>query len=198
MISDAVLLKSDIICLQEIWLESDENIQHLMIPNYDLFLNSNGRGKGVAAYCRKDIFRHEIDIKRENIQLSKYTAGALDIIVLYRSQEGNYKELNQIIEAIQTEHKPQLIVGDFNFCFLENSSNPTRRYLEKQKFVQMISEPTHIEGNLLDQAYLRDLQGELDLTVELHSKYYTDHKGLAIIITKKGKYTDMICNNMSK
>ena len=62
----------------------------------------------------------------------------------------------------------------------------------------MLSEPTHIEGNLLDQAYLRDLKGELDLTVELHSKYYTDHKGLAIIITKKGKYTDMICNNMSK
>ena len=198
MISDAVLLKSDMICLQEIWLESDENIQDLMIPNYDLYLNSNGRGKGVAAYCRKDIFRHQIDIKRENMQLSKYDAGALDIIVLYRSQQGNHKELIQIIEEIQTEHKPQLIVGDFNFCFMENSSNQTRRYLEKQNFVQMISEPTHIEGNLLDQAYLRDLKGELECTAELHSKYYTDHKGLAIIINKKGKYKDMVYNNISE
>jgi exonuclease III len=185
IISDAVLLKSDMICLQEIWLESDENIQPLMIPNYDLYLNSNGRGKGVAAYCRKDIFRHQIDIKRENMQLSKYAASDLDIIVLYRSQQGNHKELIQIIEEIQTEHKPLLILGDFNFCFLENSSNQTRRYLEKHKFVQMISEPTHIEGNLLDQAYLRDLNGKLDCTAEVHSKYYTDHKGLAIIINRK-------------
>ena len=60
----------------------------------------------------------------------------------------------------------------------------------------MISEPTHIEGNLLDQAYLRDTKGELDLTVELHSKYYTDHKGLAIIIKKKGKLKDMVHNNI--
>ena len=196
MISDAVLLKSDMICLQEIWLESDENIQDLMIPNYDLYLNSNGRGKGVAAYCRKEIFRHEIDIKRENMQLSKYAAGALDIIVLYRSQQGSYKELCQIIEEIKTEHKPQLIVGDFNFCYLENSSNPTRRYLEKQKFLQIISEPTHIEGNLLDQAYLRDITGELECTAELHSKYYTDHKGLAIIVKKKGKYNEMMYVNV--
>ena len=56
----------------------------------------------------------------------------------------------------------------------------------------MISEPTHIEGNLLNQAYLRDLKGELECTAELHSKYYTDHKGLAIIVKKKGKYNEML------
>ena len=60
MISDAILLKSEIICLQEIWLESDGVIDDLKIPNYDLYLNSNGRGKGVAAYCRKGIFKHQI------------------------------------------------------------------------------------------------------------------------------------------
>ena len=154
MISDAILLKSDIICLQEIWLESDEVIDDLKIPNYDLYLNSNGRGKGVAAYCRKGIFKHQIDIKRESMQLSKYSTDALDIIIIYRSQQGPYDDLNQIIEEIITEERPQLVVGDFNFCYLNNISNATRKYLERQQFAQMISEPTHIEGNLLDQAYL--------------------------------------------
>ena len=186
MISDVLLLKSDIICLEEIWLETDEIIKDLMIPGYDLYINSNGRGRGVAAYCRRGKFRHKLDIKRENMQLSKYTADALDIIVLYRSQQGNYEDLNQSIEKIKSKEKPQLVIGDFNFCYLDKSSNATRRYLERQNFTQMIKEPTHIEGNLLDQAYLRDIDGELDCTAEVHSKYYTDHKGLALIVKKKG------------
>ena len=182
MISDVILLKSDIICLQEMWLEDDEAIDDLKIPNYDLYLNSKGRGKGVAAYCRKDKFRHETDIKRGNMQISKYSSDTLDIIVIYRSQQGNYDDLNQILEEIKTDEKPHLVLGDLNFCYLDNPNNPTRKYLENQRFTQIITRPTHIEGNLLDQAYLRDDHGELECTMELHSKYYTDHKGLAIII----------------
>ena len=53
----------------------------------------------------------------------------------------------------------------------------------------MIDEPTHIEGHLLDQAYLKDENDTLQCTIELQSKYYTDHKGLAITINQdwKGK-----------
>jgi hypothetical protein len=127
IISDALMLKSDIICLQEIWMDNDENIQDLKIPNYDLYLNSNGKGKGVAAYCKKDIFMHKIDIKKENMQLSKFTSSTLDIIVLYRSQQGNYRELNQYIEEMDDGEKPQLVIGDFNFCYLDSSSITTKQ-----------------------------------------------------------------------
>ena len=48
----------------------------------------------------------------------------------------------------------------------------------------MIDEPTHIEGHLLDQAYLKDEHDTLQCTIELQSKYYTDHKGLAITINQ--------------
>ena len=51
----------------------------------------------------------------------------------------------------------------------------------------MIDEPTHIEGHLLDQAYLKDENNTLQCTIELQSKYYTDHKGLAITINKDWK-----------
>ena len=78
--------------------------------------------------------------------------------------------------------KPTLVIGDFNFCFLENSSNLTKSYLTRNQFTQLIRQPTHIGGHLLDQAYLRDIRGMLRCVVELHSKYYTDHMGLAIMI----------------
>ena len=184
--SDALLLKSDIICLQETWIEDDEYTADLDIPNYELHLNSCGKGKGIATYFKPGIFKKDIDVKKADMQMSKFTSPSLDIIALYRSQKAHYIELNQSIKAMIEEDKPLLILGDFNFCYLDNSVNATKKYLKENNFKQLIKEPTHIEGHLLDQAHLRDINGILETTTDIHSKYYTDHKGLAIII-KKGK-----------
>ena len=81
-----------------------------------------------------------------------------------------------------TIDKPQLVIGDFNFCYLDKTFNSTKHFLEKQKFSQLIKQPTHIEGHLLDQAHLRDMDGLLEITTEIQSKYYTDHKGLAMTV----------------
>ena len=85
---------------------------------------------------------------------------------------------------MQSEKKPQLILGDFNFCYLDKTYKSTRHFLKKENFCQLIAEPTHIEGNLLDQAYLKDINKTLNITAETHSKYYTDHKALALIVEK--------------
>ena len=184
ILSDVLMMKSDLICLQETWLENDETIEDLNIPNYNLYLNSEGRGKGVAAYCKKDIFKHEINIKEENMQISKFISSTIDVIVIYRSQMGNSRQLNEYIGNIIDIEKPQLVIGDFNFCYLDSPSHSTKQFLEKHNFCQLMKEPTHIEGHLLDQAYLQDVGGKLKCTTEVHSKYYSDHKGLAIMVQK--------------
>ena len=56
--------------------------------------------------------------------------------------------------------------------------------MKERGFKQLIAEPTHIEGNLLDQAYLLDIKEELTAKAEVHGKYYTDHKSLNIILNK--------------
>ena len=48
----------------------------------------------------------------------------------------------------------------------------------------MIKEPTHIEGNVLDQVHVKDTQQLNKYLTEVHSKYYTDHKALAVIVMK--------------
>ena len=177
-------MKSDVICLQETWLEDDTSIDDLKISNYELHLNSNGKGKGLAIYYKKSNLQHEIDIKEDNMQLSKFTSSTIDIVVLYRSQAGNHDDLKANLEAMINRSKPQLVIGDFNFCYLENSSNATKKYLEENDFTQLITEPTHIEGNLLDQAHVRDDQQINNYSTEIHSKYYTDHKALAVMVKK--------------
>ena len=184
IISDSLLLKSDLIALQETWEYDDAPSDDLNIPNYHLHKNSQGKGKGIAIYIRTDIFSHTEDIKESNMQLSKFTSSNLDIITLYRSTEGNMRTLNQRLNAMIETEKPLLIIGDFNFCHLDSSLNCTRRFLQENSFQQLINEPTHIEGHALDQAHLRDPGRELKYTAELQAKYYTDHKGLGITIKK--------------
>ena len=108
----------------------------------------------------------------------------LDIITLYRSQSGDCNKLNEHIDLMTTDGKPVLVLGDFNFCFFSNKNSRMKQHLEAKNFSQLIREPTHIQGHLLDQAYLHDKEGQLRWTAEIHSKYFTDHRGIAIILKK--------------
>ena len=182
--ADDILLKSDIICLQETWLENDETTENFEMSNYELHLNSNGRGKGIAVYFQKGKLKHKIDIKEENLQLSMFSCDVIDLLVLYRSQSGSHEVIKEILETLIDKEKPLLIIGDFNFCYLDYSSNLTGRYLHQNDFTQLVEEPTHIEGNLIDQAHVRDTKGVNQYSVMLHSKYYTDHKGIAVLIKR--------------
>ena len=180
IISDDQLLKSDAILLQETWIDEDTPLENFLIPGFELQLNSKGRGKGLATYYRKNKFSHSEDTKREHFQMTKLTSASIDIISIYRSQNGNPFEVNKRIEDMMILGKPQLVIGDFNDS--QSSSNPNKKYLEENEFESLIDEPTHIEGNVLDQAYLQDRDKKLTVTAGLQCKYYTDHKAIALII----------------
>ena len=86
---------------------------------------------------------------------------------------------------MMSKEKPLMIIGDFNYCFIENSSNSTKKYLQDNKFTQLVKEPTHIEGNLLDQAHVRDIRRVHKYSAKLHSKYFTDHKAISVLVKMK-------------
>ena len=180
--SDKNLLQSDIILLQETWLESDEILDDLNLDGYNLHLNSRGKGKGIAIYFKNEHFKHKMDIKEDQMQLSKFLSSNLTVVVLYKSQKESQATLNQAVQYLTKYDKTVLVLGDFNFCYLDNILNSTKKYMRENYFEQLIKEPTHIEGNLLDQAYLRDTENQFKVTVETQGKYYTDHKALNIVI----------------
>ena len=60
------------------------------------------------------------------MQLSKFTSSTLDIIAIYRSQGGNYNDLNRYIEMLDCKDRPVLVVGDVNFCYLTSGVNQTK------------------------------------------------------------------------
>ena len=58
--------------------------------------------------------------------------------------------------------------------------------MEKEKFTQLMTEATHIQGGHIDHVYWRNF---LDLwtgpVVERYSPYYSDHDASCITITRK-------------
>ena len=86
---DGSLLHGDVIILLETWLEGYDNDSNYNIPGYNGNLNKRGRGKGTATFCKGEQFKHEATINCDGYSLVKITSTDLDIIGVYRSQNGN-------------------------------------------------------------------------------------------------------------
>ena len=82
------------------------------------------------------------------------------------------------------EEKPTIIIGDFNISFNENTPNLIKTYLKNNSFSELIKEPTHIEGNIIDQVIIKDPAKVNTYSSEVQSMYFTDHRALALLIKR--------------
>ena len=75
---------------------------------------------------------------KENFQLSKITCKYCDVISLYRSQDASYTDLNDKLSSLIDRRRSTLIIGDFNFCYIDSTRNLSKTFLHSQNFIQMI------------------------------------------------------------
>ena len=179
--SDHVLQQSDIICLQETWLEKSEEGELLELVGYISHFNSQGRGKGIAVYIKEGGDYHIQNVTSPFQQMTKLYSDTLDIITIYRSQDESYISIQSQLQTLLNMKKNTLIVGDFNFCYLEKT-NTLRNYMEGLGFRQLVGSATHISGGMLDQVYFRQVQDKRAATVEQISNYYSDHDTITVLI----------------
>ena len=184
ILADNKLLKADIIHIIETSLAKNE-CQQWNVPGFSSHYINVGNGKGIVTYFKTKLFRHEEDIRAENMQLTKFTSYELDVVNVYRSSTGNSVELlNNILTMVENPGKPSLITGDFNICMLNHSKNRMSKGLEMQGFFQLIREATHIKGGHIDHAYWRNREEAWTWPeIELYSPYYSDHDALLITLT---------------
>ena len=182
---DNIVTTSDVICLSETWLLSDENIDTIQIDGYVLRANGVGHGKGIATYFKQNKFNHCHDIKEKYFQLTKLISESLDVISIYRSQEGQIDQLLNEITNIISWEKTTLICGDFNVCYNEDRSNKLITTLENYGFKQLVQEATFIKGSLIDHVYFRVCETTANVDCCLYSPYYSamDHDALLITVS---------------
>ena len=178
--TDHFMLTSDVICLQETWLEEEETDQtRYQLDGYKSYFNCQGRGKGLATFTRGDKWRLVADVKEPLLQITKLSGENMDVVNIYRSQGQPILEAVHHLRGLINLGKTTLILGDLNFCFKE-SSNVLTEYLANQGFQQLVTTATHIEGRLLDQAHLRSV--EVEVEVETMAEYYSDHDLVTVLL----------------
>ena len=79
-----------------------------------------------------------------------------------------------------TNNGSVLIVGDMNWDF-PSATNAMKEFLSVNNFSQMVTNPTHEDGGLLDHVYVK-LEDDSNNTVNVdqRAKYYTDHDAIFI------------------
>ena len=186
--TDNTILNADIIHLIETSLEVDEE-SPLKLQGYDTQLTSVGRGKGIATYYKSSVFKHQQDYTTAHMQITKFSSENLDVINVYRSNNGNSVELLTKVLEMVTPEKPMLITGDFNICFMNHSKNRlSRGLMETEGFQQLMREPTHIMGGHIDHVYWRDVKAMwMAPVLERYSPYYSDHDASCITLMRQVK-----------
>ena len=152
IVGDRTLMESSIIAFSETWLEQ-KTIMH--INGYKAHFNSIGPGKGLAIFMKDDTFKPIMDIKQEKMQVTKLRSQDLDLITVYRSDQGNTKELLQHLENLVNKDMATVVCGDFNICYQASRNNRISKYLENNGFLQLIKEATHIKGRHIDHFYFK-------------------------------------------
>ena len=185
---DPVLRGADVIILLETWLDPEVSTsdQSLQMDNFQLHLNSIGRGKGVAVYLKNERFIQTQTVSSADLQISVLESADLTVVTLYRSQ-ADRSLAEQLAEVIPPEGRC-LVIGDFNICSRTNSNQEVFTNLVGRGFILMVSEATHLGGGRIDQAWFRG-SAEGSVNLQLYSPYYTCKDHDALLFTAYDKST---------
>ena len=69
------------------------------------------------------------------------------------------------------------MIGDFNFDASEN--NVLTKYLKKKGYCQMVKNPTHEKGRIIDHVYVPKHETN-NLMIKLAYPFFTDHAAICI------------------
>ena len=153
---DSKVLKADLINFLEVSLEDIASDNNYSLEEYSHNILKMGLGKGIGTYFKTNKFEVKDILKSEKFQVVKCGNEVLDVLSVYRSQGLNTAQLLDELKKRIDRTRVTLIIGDFNLCYYENQGNKLIRGLISLGFTQLMHEPTHIRGRIIDHAYFLD------------------------------------------
>ena len=160
------------ICLQETWLVNNaENFERFKLPDFKLSLNSQGKGKGIATYFKKNFAKNQ-EVSEQDLQVTVISNEKFDIFNVYRS--ANNKTLKDRLRKLVNQDKPTLICGDFN----SDISRDYPDFLQTLKdlgFDKLNQKPTHDMGRSIDCLFVNSLIQQGAVTFAQIGVSFSDH-----------------------
>ena len=173
------MICGQVIAVQETWCDPQQENLHLQLPGYEMFLVSQGRGKGIATFHKAN-FKRNGSINKSLYQISRVSDEKVDIINVYVSQGANKSEFLKDLGSLAKGARKVIIEGDLNIDYLKDPKDAVIRRIISCGFKQIVSSPTHEKGGLLDHIYLKNIASQVD--VKISFPFYSDHAAVSISI----------------
>jgi endonuclease/exonuclease/phosphatase family metal-dependent hydrolase len=134
---------------------------------------------------KNDTFKPTNDIKQDKMQITKLESPELEVIIVYRSEQGSITELLQHLITLIKKGLATVVCGDFNICYQASRNNKITQFLEKNGFLQLMKEATHIRGRHIDHFYFKP-GNRLNENASIYrfSPYYSDHDATCATLTR--------------
>ena len=190
--------KCDVICLQETWLEEEEDGEAYQIENYELSLNSRGRGRGIATYMSEK-FIELFFMNNSDCQMTKVGSKNIEIINLYRSQE--CRNIETLVKNLIEPTKKTILVGDTNINFQHQKKQKfVKMMTEDLGFQQLVTQPTFdrlpaVCPSLLDHVYVSSELREL-VKIEQKCVYFSDHDVILVSLLRSSNSAESSVEDM--
>ena len=107
--TDDKLLKADIIHLVEISLDENEE-NPLKIDGYESHDCSVRNGMSITTYYKQNLLEKEDDYVTSEIQVAKFTAEHLVVVIVYRSSRGSLVVLKEKIKEMVADEEKAIII----------------------------------------------------------------------------------------
>ena len=179
IISDHMLMRSDVLSLGETWLTENETAP-LEDQGFRGIYANVGNGKGLATFIRKS---HDIisdSFTDDTISATLIKTESIDIISLYLSHGFNSPVLEKKLDEWIVENKSVAIMGDVNLNYNEKKNHSLLRYLDGKNFLQIVEKPTHDSGGMIDHIFINPCLQEMKAFHSQRSVYYSDHDVLVL------------------
>lgn len=176
---DQFILKSDIISVQETWLE--ESLQDPISHYHHFYVH--GRSKGIALLTRAEPIHIE-SFQSDHCSIIKATYPTFDLINFYRfSCSTDIKQFTTEVLPLLNASRTQVLLGDTNVDYQKSPQNHFSHSLDQRGYQQKVTSPTHLLGALLDHVYFCSPHKEASCELyKSHSVFWSDHSCQSIIL----------------
>ena len=176
--NDAVLQKSDIICINETWLVQtlEESFQNY----YKFYVNAKSKGMAFFSKIKPD-WVEKYEYQMASIIIASYQS--FDVISVYKFSEHDQIDefTRKVVDKINLS-KTVIVCGDINVDLVKYPSNKFSTCLSNLGFSQLVNTSTHILGGIIDHVYFYSPKQAKCILYKIHPLYYSDHDAVTFLL----------------
>ena len=181
------IIESDIVCFTETQLPVNHDTSDICtkLPFYLDFNNSDNKFQSIA-FGTKELDYYVGSESYPGVSIvaitkDTFSDGGIVIGILYRLHSQPIADFYDQLQNLVNSNNINILLGDFNVDYFA-----AKDILDEvlSDYVMVVTEPTHIDGSLLDHIYLK--KGwfhEYDVLSLVKSIFFTDHDIVKIKIT---------------